>query len=659
MKKYIIFSILVHFFLVNWIITFVKTPASALDRANEIQKLEKDKIRFDRKTIKRLDNQLDEIREIKNDMIRYRNKKLEQLLEYEERMRERLPGRLEQNIENTLNSQNQLIQHEEKIAGNLEQIQKLQDELRKIAETEDFLRSVPKADSIANLLHDTRTHINASVDESFYTAKDLKEMKNLSPWLDNDSLQQQVNMARNKQESVNQVLQKSQNEINKYQSKVDRSFARLQKNVRDWERSSNNSFFKKWQIRSNIRGMTRKNRQLEQLKLSLESQYLSNELVNDILEKYQKAVEEEKFYATNLDEIKPDTLTAEKHQKLNDALKTVKELQREIDLVYSEARSAELAMITESTFESVFDAVTDSLGNTPAFDESEFSAAVTDEKQFNSYKQTVDKINREMNDTFAAIHQKNKVLSSSQTSRSEQGVNAQMDGLASQVSNFRNLRRLSQENTGRVQDLSGAMKNAIYANSIATHGRTGNPSGKTSVRGGRPPALNSFANISGQKITSYGRYAPWFYIGNWYVIGPFPNRRRENINTAFPPESIIDLDAVYTGKDEKSVQWEYISSPSCLVIPPQYDEYAIFYAYTEIYSERARDLWIALGSDDRSDMWINELPVWKSSNQLKPWRIDEGFRKVHIQQGHNKILIRVENGWRECCFSLIISTQPS
>ncbi|MBN2414180.1 hypothetical protein JXQ31_21070 [candidate division KSB1 bacterium] len=659
MKKYIIYSILIHFFIINWIVTFIKTPATALDKANESRKFEKEKIRYERKTITKLDDQLKEIREIKNEMVRIRNKKIEQLLEFEECMHEQLPGKLKQSFENNLNTQNFLIQQTKEITGNLDHLQKLQNELEEISANEDFQRSIPKADSIADLLSEIRTHLNVSVDESHYAAKNFEDLKNLSSWLDNDLLRQQVNMAQEKQESVNEVLRRNQNEINKYQSNVEKSRARLHKNVSNWDNSSQKSFFKKWQIRNNIRGITKKNRHLEQLNTSLESQYQSNKLLNEIMEMYEKTAEQEKFYSTNLKEINQDTLKADKHTKVSDACKTVNELQREIDRVYHEVRAAELAIITETTFKSVFDQFADSLNNLQVYDDYTFPETVTDEEQFESYKKTVDKINREINDAFASVHQKNKVLAAMQTSRSEKGVNAQMDGLATQVANFRNLRRLSQENTGPVQDLSGAMRNAIYTNFTSEQNRSGNPPGSTSIWGGNPPSLNTFTNISGQKITSYGRGATWFYIGNWYIIGPFPNRRRENINKPFPPEAVIDLDAAYTGKDGKPVKWLYVSSPSCLIIPPQYDEYAIFYAYTEIYSDRPRDIWMALGSDDRSDMWINELPVWKSSNQLKPWRIDEGFRKVFIQQGHNKIMVRIENGWRECCFSLILSTQPS
>ena len=68
----------------------------------------------------------------------------------------------------------------------------------------------------------------------------------------------------------------------------------------------------------------------------------------------------------------------------------------------------------------------------------------------------------------------------------------------------------------------------------------------------------------------------------------------------------------------------------------------------------ACDLWLAIGSDDRSDLWVNDVPVWRSGNQHKNWNMSEGFRKVHLRAGRNKLLVRLENGWGSCCFSLLL-----
>lgn len=157
----------------------------------------------------------------------------------------------------------------------------------------------------------------------------------------------------------------------------------------------------------------------------------------------------------------------------------------------------------------------------------------------------------------------------------------------------------------------------------------------------------------GRQVVSEGGVAvEWMFIDTWYTIGPFPNPQRINLNTKFPPETIINLGARYTGKDGRTVGWEFLQTNRAICVPLHDEEYAIYYAYTELWFEEAVDLWITIGSDDKANVWINNLPVWISGDQLKVWRINEGLRKVHFQKGVNKILYRVENGWHGTAFSL-------
>ncbi len=167
--------------------------------------------------------------------------------------------------------------------------------------------------------------------------------------------------------------------------------------------------------------------------------------------------------------------------------------------------------------------------------------------------------------------------------------------------------------------------------------------------------------------TGDGVPAKWMYVDSWYVIGPFPNPDRINLRRKFPPDSVIDLDATYVGKGGRTVRWEYMqarnSNPGetwraeskSEVIPFTGEEYGIWYAYAEVFTDVACDRWIAVGSDDRSDIWLNGVPVWGSSNKLKQWRVDEGYRRVHLNKGRNRLLVRVENGWHALGWSVCIA----
>ncbi|MDF3130140.1 hypothetical protein P0Y35_13110 [Kiritimatiellaeota bacterium B1221] len=153
------------------------------------------------------------------------------------------------------------------------------------------------------------------------------------------------------------------------------------------------------------------------------------------------------------------------------------------------------------------------------------------------------------------------------------------------------------------------------------------------------------------------RGGSWIFIGDWYVLSRYNNPHRANRQKVYPPESILDIDALYISEDGKPMRWEYESFLPPNVKPYGWESWKIYYFYTELYFEKATDAWLAIGSDDRSDIWINDLPIWHSSNEHKNWIPHEGFRKVHFKQGRNKILVRLENGQYGMDFSVFMNLQ--
>jgi len=153
-----------------------------------------------------------------------------------------------------------------------------------------------------------------------------------------------------------------------------------------------------------------------------------------------------------------------------------------------------------------------------------------------------------------------------------------------------------------------------------------------------------------------GEGTGWIRLDSWYVIGPFPNPGRQNVDVSFPPESLIDLDAVHRGDGGHPIRWTFVQSAGEMVRPPEDPPYVIYYAYTEVFSDADRELWVAVGSDDNSRVWLNDQLIWKSGYGLKIWRRNEGFRRVLFRRGVNRILYRVENGHRASGFSFLIQT---
>ncbi|MBB3207549.1 hypothetical protein FHS27_003374 [Rhodopirellula rubra] len=149
----------------------------------------------------------------------------------------------------------------------------------------------------------------------------------------------------------------------------------------------------------------------------------------------------------------------------------------------------------------------------------------------------------------------------------------------------------------------------------------------------------------------------WTFVDSWYILGPFDNAQRANIHKQFPPESMVDLDATYrTRAAIEPIGWRFYQATSPKIEPRHLQgEYVIYYAWTQIHFDSPTDVWIAVGSDDRSDLWINDVRVWSSSDVLKMWEIDEGMRRVRFEAGYNKVLYRIENGNGPWAFSLCLN----
>ena len=195
-------------------------------------------------------------------------------------------------------------------------------------------------------------------------------------------------------------------------------------------------------------------------------------------------------------------------------------------------------------------------------------------------------------------------------------------------------------------------------------GGSGSGAGGGSGSGSVPTGVaGSISAMPGRTVAASGESARWMFVDSWYILGPFDNPGRANIEKQFPPETIVDRNAAYDGKGGSRLRWEFHQAHEAKVVPPfrGYNaggkrnlEYIIYYAATELSFESECDLWVAIGSDDFSKVWINDQPIWASGKGQKKWRVDEGLRKVHFNKGVNRVLYRVENGHGQTEFSLVI-----
>ncbi|MBQ3810836.1 MAG: hypothetical protein II839_08485 [Kiritimatiellae bacterium] len=235
-------------------------------------------------------------------------------------------------------------------------------------------------------------------------------------------------------------------------------------------------------------------------------------------------------------------------------------------------------------------------------------------------------------------------------------------------------RAAAEDRSARAKDLRGVQMGGLAQLGAGTKdedyrrmaGRAGAYTGQPASRqeAGTGPDLVA-GNTLSLDPASRGQPAGWMYLNSWWIIGPFPNPDRVNITRKFPPESVIDLDAAYEGQGGL-VRWQFTQARSNFpperfnrhrseVIPPDRREFAIWYGYTILRVDRECDVWLAAGSDDRSDVWVNGMKVWASGNNRKVWTIDEGFRRIHLHKGANTVLVRLENGPGPTSFSVCVS----
>jgi hypothetical protein len=155
--------------------------------------------------------------------------------------------------------------------------------------------------------------------------------------------------------------------------------------------------------------------------------------------------------------------------------------------------------------------------------------------------------------------------------------------------------------------------------------------------------------------------AGWTIIDSWYIVGPFPNPDRNNMERWFPPEAMvgldrIDLDATYLGRDGQPVRWYFQQTDHRhgQINPLNESPYGVWYATAELIVDRPRWAYAAFASDDYGQVWVNDQIVWQSAYPHKSWRLGEAIRPVFLRAGRNRILYRIENGWREMAFSMAI-----
>ena len=189
------------------------------------------------------------------------------------------------------------------------------------------------------------------------------------------------------------------------------------------------------------------------------------------------------------------------------------------------------------------------------------------------------------------------------------------------------------------------------------------------------PAVDTAGMVlgRGRMLGAGGEYANRVYLNSWYLIGPFPGRHEAGLfdNPSYPPEKAVLLDAVYFGKDKRLLRWRYVTAQSYPLVPPDMVEDSVFYGYTEVFVDQARDLTAWIGADDDVQVYLNDRLVWKGGNvnkqsyfnaifdsgnpHLSDYNRTEGQRVLHFEKGRNRIFFKLSNGPNSAFLSFVLT----
>lgn len=159
-------------------------------------------------------------------------------------------------------------------------------------------------------------------------------------------------------------------------------------------------------------------------------------------------------------------------------------------------------------------------------------------------------------------------------------------------------------------------------------------------------------------------------VNRWWVVGPFdaPAPPQGGLDTVFPPEKQLDLNATYKGKDGREIGWQKVER----VLGPQTDltdEFrvewhkvfggsttdAIAYALTYLHAPDDMDVTLACGTDDGVVIWLNGREIHRN-NAWRPYESKQDRVPARLKKGTNLLLLKVSQGSGGWEFSVHVET---
>jgi hypothetical protein len=138
------------------------------------------------------------------------------------------------------------------------------------------------------------------------------------------------------------------------------------------------------------------------------------------------------------------------------------------------------------------------------------------------------------------------------------------------------------------------------------------------------------------------------FVIDWQLLGPFDAPEKTGFAKTFPPETRVDLDAKYTGKDDAEIRWKRHRTGDALgqvdLIPSVAGvNEAVAYAYAEIECKGGKAE-LRCSADDNLSVWLDGEKVLAREQWLNGTRLDRFAVPVTLKPGVNKILVKICQG---------------
>lgn len=359
--------------------------------------------------------------------------------------------------------------------------------------------------------------------------------------------------------------------------------------------------------------------------------------------------------AATADQVQPPATANDNTAPAAEMYKEAEGLEKQIAAAKADIDAAGEAVSGNSSYEEARNKAMDSTPSRPDLSSALGGGAPATVGELNEFRESLNRAENEMQDMNARADAALGRSAQNSLSASSFASGAAMSSAAGMTASF-----------GQVVDMTGFGNSAGDGDSMEMRmDETGDGAAMTYSTNMKALQLDQGkiiqAAMPGRRFTEASMRKGWLYLDTWYVIGPWENKSQVDYSIKHPPEFGIDFDAKYydgkfagkAGHPYEVLKWEFYQSDQVRCQPPVVYGASTYYAYTDVWFEEARDMLIAVASDDASSVWLNGQIVWQDVGQSS-WQLGEGYRKVHFRQGYNDVLVRIENGPQHCVWSVVL-----